>query len=343
MKYDNITINNYRGIRHCVIDGLSRINLFFGKNNCGKSSVLESIFLLSGPNLPILPLAAYATRGINRFSEPILESLFYGADRTNKINITTTGMSNRNVVVELTTRTDGETSLDNLAAHQTNDTSAEYGLDIKFEIDSKQFESHLRIDADANKGRGDQNGEYKETVRAKLLTSQLNDNVISQYAQVIKRKQEGKLFRILRIIEPRLKDIQIGDGGLMADVGYAHRIPIKALGDGIRRAFSVILSIQECAGGVLLIDELENGLHYSVLKELWDTIILACRTYDVQLFASTHSLELIRDLADDECQEQRSEEVAAYRLIKTTDDEVKALRYDFDTLRYNINQDIEVR
>ncbi len=45
---ENIEIENFRGIRRGRIDGLSRVNLFFGKNNCGKSSLLEALFLVCG-------------------------------------------------------------------------------------------------------------------------------------------------------------------------------------------------------------------------------------------------------------------------------------------------------
>ena len=43
-----IEIEHFRGIRHAKIDGLKEVNIFFGKNNCGKSSLLDAIFLISG-------------------------------------------------------------------------------------------------------------------------------------------------------------------------------------------------------------------------------------------------------------------------------------------------------
>lgn len=62
--FDKIKIYNYRGVRYSVLDGLTQINVFFGKNNCGKSSILESIFLITGQSNPVLPITVNRTRGI---------------------------------------------------------------------------------------------------------------------------------------------------------------------------------------------------------------------------------------------------------------------------------------
>ena len=58
MIYTDFSVKNYRGIRQCKLEKLELINLFFGKNNCGKSSLLESLFILSGPDNPTLPILA---------------------------------------------------------------------------------------------------------------------------------------------------------------------------------------------------------------------------------------------------------------------------------------------
>ncbi len=52
--YKSFKIENFRGIKKCELTELKRINIFLGKNNCGKSSILEAIFLLTGYNNPIL-------------------------------------------------------------------------------------------------------------------------------------------------------------------------------------------------------------------------------------------------------------------------------------------------
>ena len=76
--FRNISVERFRGIRQLRIDGLSRINLFFGKNNCGKSSLLEAMFLLSGQSNPLLPLNINMFREYTNMQEDDLCLEFYG-------------------------------------------------------------------------------------------------------------------------------------------------------------------------------------------------------------------------------------------------------------------------
>lgn len=64
--FSGIEIERFRSIRHARIEGFKQINLFFGKNNCGKSSLLESLFLVSGLSNPLLPMRVNTMRGYSK-------------------------------------------------------------------------------------------------------------------------------------------------------------------------------------------------------------------------------------------------------------------------------------
>ena len=66
------------------------------------------------------------------------------------------------------------------------------------------------------------------------------------------------------------------------------------MGEGVGRLLSLLLAILQTPGGVVLIDEVENGLHYSVMKPVWQAIAQAARQADMQVFATTHSWECIQ-------------------------------------------------
>lgn len=70
-------------------------------------------------------------------------------------------------------------------------------------------------------------------------------------------------------------------------------LPISAFGDGIRRVLTLALALPRASGGLLLIDEIETGLHVSMLSTVYEWIVRACIEYNVQLFATTHSLEAL--------------------------------------------------
>ncbi|MDE6494860.1 MAG: ATP-binding protein, partial [Duncaniella sp.] len=93
--FKSLDIKNFRGIQSAEIDGFERVNLFFGKNNCGKSTVLEALFLISGQSNPLLPLSVNSMRNYMRFSESDLNIEFFGLNPENKINISVNGDENR--------------------------------------------------------------------------------------------------------------------------------------------------------------------------------------------------------------------------------------------------------
>ncbi|MCD6146065.1 MAG: AAA family ATPase [Methanosarcinales archaeon] len=67
--YKKLTINGFRGIKHLEVDDFRQVNLFVGKNNCGKTTILESLFLLTGPTNPQLPLKINGFRDFNIIDE----------------------------------------------------------------------------------------------------------------------------------------------------------------------------------------------------------------------------------------------------------------------------------
>ena len=75
------------------------------------------------------------------------------------------------------------------------------------------------------------------------------------------------------------------------------RIPVGSLGDGIWRLLGVALALVRASGGVLLVDEIDTGLHYSVLVDMWRLVFETARKLDVQVFATTHSRDCYEALA----------------------------------------------
>ena len=145
-------------------------------------------------------------------------------------------------------------------------------------------------------------------------------------------------------MEPRISDIVVADKTIMVDIGSEHLIPINVMGDGMTKVLMNVIAIYECSGGVALIDEVDNGLHHSMMELLWKSMIVAALENDVQLFVSTHNIDSLKGL-DKVMQSGMYEKnvLSAYKLIKAGDDTLNALRYDADTLNYMIEQEIEVR
>jgi predicted ATP-dependent endonuclease of OLD family len=113
----------------------------------------------------------------------------------------------------------------------------------------------------------------------------------------------------LRFIEPKIERIAaqasvqgyFGShyrGGFIAKMhGSSRPVPIGSLGDGIWRMLAMAIAITQCKGGVLLIDEIDTGLHHTVMTDMWKLIYNAAKEWDVQVFATTHSFDCVHSLA----------------------------------------------
>lgn len=93
--FRTLQIKDFRGISSAEIDGFKQINLFFGKNNCGKSTILEALFLITGQSNPVLPLSVNTMRNYRKYAEDDLNIEFYNLNSENKIQISAHGNDDR--------------------------------------------------------------------------------------------------------------------------------------------------------------------------------------------------------------------------------------------------------
>lgn len=335
MQYNEVNIQNYRGIRNCHIKDLNLINLFFGKNNCGKSSLLESIFILSGPSNPTFPIVFNNVRSLVGAKEETMLIDFYQIDSKNKIKISSSGNNKRNLEISILKSQSKDISLDNLNQLNVENIGKHYELKFNFSVGNE--EKHYHTELLVKEGSGD---------TGKIITDKMQNqaNEHEMLAEIIKNKKEGAIIDALRLVEPKIKNIQLVDNAIMVDVGYATLLPINVLGDGVRKILNITLSIHKCSNGILLVDEIDNGLHHSVMQKLWEVIMKTCREFNVQFFAANHSIDVIKSLVQVINNNHSNDlPVSAYKLLKKEDDELVALRYGTKELSYVIGQELEVR
>lgn len=129
---------------------------------------------------------------------------------------------------------------------------------------------------------------------------------------------------------------------MLVDIGIKQRIPINMMGDGARKIVSLLTAIYDCKDGALLVDEISNGFHYSVMCSLWKVLINAAIRNNTQLFITTHDADSIKGLRDAALDKYKNL-VATFKLLKTDNEELKAYHYSLESLDYSINQEIEVR
>lgn len=357
MVFDRIEIENFRGIRHLVLDSVKQINLLVGKNNCGKSSILDAIFLLSGFSNPLLNLRINQFRDYEKFEEEDLLLNFYQMKADNPIHIygdLTDGNKRELKISPIVSESQYVISKDNLSTQSLSNKEANISRGLSMNFSNVKADGTRKSNSSAIIINSQQNDEikirppkdYNETMTGVYINSKFTFNIaVDNLTSIIQDKQEKVIVDILKQIDPKIRSISVLKSGVNVDIGLSRLVPINMLGDGIRKMVAIITSLYDCKGGVIFIDEIDNGLHYSSLSSLWKAIIKTAELLDIQVFATTHNIEslqaLNKVLSNDYTESK--DHIMCYSLRHMNTDELKAYNYPYDKFNYVINQEIEIR
>ena len=353
MGFQNIHIQNFRSIKDLKIDGFKQINLFAGKNNDGKTTILESIFVLAGATNPELSLSINGLRDYEKMREDDFIILFHNLNH--KRNIILNGIENngqkRNLNISPIYK---NTIKQNI--HSSSLNRAIKGLLNTFEVENKErsliFDteiivshenSNIHIDTDEVDEKG-----YIENLEAIFLSSSIQlESVAERLNSIILNKEKKDIVAIIQKLDSSIGDLYIDDDIIYIDTGLQRFIPIHVAGDGLKRLLSIITAIYNAKNGIILIDEVDNGLHFSVQQLLWKAIITAAKQFNVQIFATTHSIECLAALntAAQTFKQNKNiidDEIRYFR-IERNNDTHKIYTYEQEIFKLAMEKNWEVR
>ena len=134
-------------------------------------------------------------------------------------------------------------------------------------------------------------------------------DVVRTYSKFVLTEQDEAITQAIRIVEPSVERLapvvddrrllyRDAPGGVVLKLrGMAGQVPVGSVGDGMWRMLGLALSISNASGGVLLVDEIDTGLHYSVMVDMWRMISARAAALSIQVFATTHSRDCYESLA----------------------------------------------
>lgn len=346
--YEKLRVENFKSLKQIEIDNLSNINLFFGKNNCGKTTLLESIFLLSGTTNPELFKRINLFRNYKYIKD---FSYFYNNFKTGEpILLKANGeksFENRESKIQFSERPGKKLiKSDNDFAYSVNNGSFIDSLDINSKINGENVNSrivlkHLKAGETLELSLP---SAYKELVYCNYLSANYSfETIPSMVEKIIQNKEESQIVDALQQIDPRIKNFVYFEKQVMVDVGLEKRVPINMLGDGVRKFFSLIVAILDSSNGVLLVDEIDNGLHFSSMKMLWKIIIQLSLQFNVQLFATSHNIDSLKGLANNLNDSDYKNNISAYKIVRKNNDETYSLYYNADNFSSVLNEENEIR
>lgn len=354
--FKNIKIKNFRGIDHLEIDDFSRVNVFLGQNSSGKSSILEAVFLLSGMSNPDLPLSLNKARTRNYRIAYLQDTRyqFYNLDLNNTPDFSADqfdGMS-RHLQMKLSFTESDEMMVQSIdmpliiSEIERTPNTIEMLFDITSSSGTKSFRSSLFVNQSDVPSRQEPSKEYVEKNMAVLFSSDLlSSNLNNDLSELFKRKQKDSLLNILTKFDNRINAIEILNNDVY--IGYSdveELLPISMSGDGIRRFLNIVAGSANPQNTIVLIDEIDNGLHYSAYKKLWKAIFALAVGTNKQIFVTTHSKETIQklNLMLTEHQEYQ-QEMRLYTIAKTLKKGHQAYKYTYDGLAGACENDVELR
>lgn len=353
-----LDIENFRGIQKLEIKDMRRLTLLSGNNNVGKSSVLEAIFLMMDHLSPDSFTRMNSIRGLSLPSNGVglWEPLFYQMNPDNTIRIHTTRAED---TLTLSYAKDESyiPALNggipkNVAGSFQSSAKRDYTLRFDFKVEGSVDYSEIGHYTTSENGTlreiADDNGE-KQLMQL-TYTLFVNNYFVRNDRAILDRMgkaeingEKEKLIKFLQRIDPSISDIAtLSINGIPQLYINTNRklLPVQFSGDGINKLLYIVLSIMDAKNGILLIDEIDTGFHYSMYTDLWKIISSVSRDYNCQVIATTHSYENI--IGAVEGVKDYPEDFSFYRLGYDKG-RLESFRFGYDLLKSALRSDMEVR
>ena len=350
------TARNFRCFRDFEIEPLARLNLIVGESNVGKTALLEAIFMLCGPNSPDFSFTVNSVRCANDSDESswkALEWLFHKTQTAAAVELSSVDVQQRNRGLRICLDEPAERAL------APAGTGGNFQSHAKGSAVLKRFKE-LALTYTNHEGREFPSRAVKtpEGIKATLAKvdarppvwyvhtqGRLSDDHARFFSDLAEAGREDELLSPLKVIDPRFERIALlypTDGPMLyADIGLEILVPLPYMGGGVTNLLSWLLAIKAAEDGTVLIDEVENGLHYSALADVWKAIDAAARDSNVQVFATTHSWECVV-AAQNAFAECGDDDFRLHRLERR-DGDIVAITYDQEQLDSAMEFNFEVR
>jgi AAA15 family ATPase/GTPase len=358
--FKSIAIKNFRGIKDLEILKTGKINVFVGTNDIGKTTVLDALFTTINPNNPALLLKTNIFREMLTIDDNFLRSYFYNFSFENSINISTSGSGvyERSIKIEpvfKNTYSIPAAGVENVRDININEPiqNKAIGLQINFKVANskehassfQQNEKDIIIKGNDEAFSSTTDKAYDEQLGGHYFNSSTygkKGNIVPLLTDLISDNKKQDLVSLLTQFEKNIVDINIisNDRVILTDKRFKRAVEIGTYGGGLLRAAHIFTNALASKRGIILFDEIENGLHITNQSLVWKAILQINK--NKQIFAATHSKEMLKNFYNVAKENNVLEDVRLYRL-QNTKEELSVVTYEPDQLEYAMTHDLEVR
>ncbi len=308
-----IEIKQFKCFSDFKASGFKRVNLIGGKNNIGKTAFMEACYInVHSININAIMTAIYSVNHARENLNIVNKSIFYE---------------------KITDATKKYTAKSNLKY-----------TDFKItEIDARKEYHFVINDNSKNIDAKNLNIIIDHVFNIKFIDNfGWSDNELIKVFQAIQKQDlESELNGFVKEFDDSIENFKVIGDKPQCKTNGEYR-DIVEFGDGLRHYISIICALYACENGYLFIDEIDNGTHYTHLDRLWELILTLSKKTNCQVFAITHSKEMLESFAR-VAKKLEELDISYTTLVKNKQQEIKAITRDYEMLIDSIEQEREVR
>jgi AAA ATPase domain/AAA domain, putative AbiEii toxin, Type IV TA system len=321
----SLKIKNFRCLEEFDLPQLGRVNLLVGKNNSGKTSILEALHILNSPDtvqpfFDIIESRGEYSLSTNDDNSSVFEVIHFlhGHQIDSNSSLELLGVTDKdkkiNFSLSLTSTSIKELELGaaiNNKSFQDACISLSHSPGPNYVMEWKTIDGTTKMLCfPLNVSSARMIVKILPGLKSSRFISVSSTDpytIIENFNEIVLTPQEEILYESLRSIEPGIERIATvatqgyhrvtGNGGFVVSINR-QRVPIGSMGYGIWRMLEITLAMVNIPGGTLLIDEIDTGLHFSVMIDLWKLICKTAEKLDIQVFATTHNSDCWKSLAE---------------------------------------------
>lgn len=347
MRLDSFYVESYRGIKDINLEGFTNTNIFVGKNNSGKTSLLEAM-ILSG----LFDDAQLLVRTlISRYQEVSIdqiESMFDVREHKKRIHLEHTVVNDQtDERTEIITNiVSGE--MENLVQNNLR-TSEVRRLMLRFEYEAQKNllqnkkQAVYRIDFTKENSivsintRRLKKSDAIEKIPCQFISFSRFDGtnfLMTALDEILEQEKRDELIEVLRIFDSRVRGFEVvGEERKIKIFRDGEETPLSLYdyGNGMYKAFYIASAALLSENGILLIDEIEAGIHHEALGRFVGYLQQVCKKKNIQMFITTHSLETLDLFLQYHVEGSRLDKLTVFN-IRNTEEQTLARKYSGERL-----------
>lgn len=363
----SINIQNFKIFKKSKFSDFGQVNLLGGLNNGGKTTLLEAIFLgVSPSNTSILNLKTLRRESIdkNTISETfdtIWDNLFYLHNRDSVVTIDITTEQDDFYRLNITcdskiddfiefvkNENDNDPEVSDLSKSLSNQENSKCALHIESKKNAQDYTSSVLVTSkNGLLGRGLNTVAIQKVVLIPSIGRMEGEGLAKIYSQTELKELHQPVIDLLKVFDKEIENVRVfnNTGKPLLNVKRKNEpfMLLSSFGDAMNRMVDLVLKIVNNENGIVLIDEIENGVHYKKHDDIWTLIFTLAKRFEVQIFATTHSKEMMASFDNVAIKNNtvKARYIEVFKSARTND--IKSNVFDSKKLEYALSQNEPLR